>query len=127
MALLLRVVGAASAVISLLVFASILVGQMSDMEIWTGNLEVEGQTYILYVEDSTHVVRVPLAGTRCFKALPDWVSPEEEPAQSSALDYSRFFMEQIHLMDLLVHCQAPTLSGSAFGLVRDMSDEPSTR
>ena len=107
MVFLLRLIAWLSASASLLVLISIGVGRKSDAHSVTGNMEIESQIYIVYIEDLTHKLRVTLEGTRCFEALPDWVYPQRaEPLLPPVPDYGRFFAERINnIMDILSRCR----------------------
>lgn len=90
---------------SLLVFISIVSGQVSDSTIVVGKLEVESQIYVSYIEDMTHKLRIELAGTHCFEALPPWVYSAADPLPPPVPDYGRSFRERVNAVnDVLDRC-----------------------
>ena len=91
-----------------LIVASIALGHLSDAVIVTGNLEIESQDYILYLEDLAHHLRFRLEGTRCFEALPAWVFPDLEMTSvyPPTPDLGTFFAELVNdVMEVLAQCR----------------------
>jgi hypothetical protein len=100
--MLLRLTAVLSAISCALILASSTFGQLSDAFIVTGNMDVEGQVYTVFVEDTAHMLRIDLAGTRCFEALPDWVYPAGDPVRPPVPDQPRFFWERVvNVLDVL--------------------------
>ena len=104
----LRLTALLTGIAGLLIFASIGLGVQSDAVIASGSMEIESQTYIIYVEDMTHHLRVRLEGTRCFEALPIWVYPDPDTPRTTppTSDPGRYFAELVNdIMDVLTRCR----------------------
>ena len=86
------------------VTSSLLTGQRSGGIVKTGNLAVNSQNFTLYVEDIASGLRVDLAGTRCFEAVPDWLHPEYEVFPIYEPPYSSFFLESVTVPGILASC-----------------------
>jgi hypothetical protein len=94
MALLLRSVAALLSLCGLLVLGALLIGDASREKIVTGYHENESQIYNVYVEDPSHAVRLQLAGTRCFEALPPWVYNNNPDAHIAIIDIGRSYVKR---------------------------------
>jgi hypothetical protein len=106
MALLLRLTTLLGVISGLLVFASIALGQMTDATIVTGNQEIEGQTYTMYIEDTAQHLRIALAGTRCFETLPAWVYPKTDAVAPPTGINATFFVKVVqNIMEVLTRCR----------------------
>jgi len=89
-----------------LIAVSIVLGDLSDAVIVTGNMEIESQVYTVFVEDTAHMRRVDLAGTHCFEDLPPWVYPAGDPARPPIPDAPKFFWERVKdVIEVLTRCR----------------------
>ena len=104
-ALLLRIAALLMAVSGLLVIASLLVGQMTDEAVQTGNLAASDQSFTLYVEDMASGLHVDLMGTHCVAPVPDWLYPESEFFPIHEPPYSVVYLENTTIVGVLARCR----------------------
>ncbi len=108
MSLLLRLIAPIAVITCVLVLASIAIGAMSDSVIVTGNMEIESQVYIIYIENAARGLRVRLEGTGCFETRPHWMYGKQDAdlLHPPVPDYGRFFTENVNaVMDVLDRCR----------------------